>query len=146
MRTYRLKIIIFLVLLIILLITVWSKQFLRVWDYLILDNYNHYLSCDLLPTQVQVKKIVRENKREINKMIIEVASNYSDDKVVPVWSDNAVIDKVGYHTSISWYESINCPSKADIMFTYLAHKDRLIYERYLNNMKFHGIPVRLINF
>ena len=38
-----------------------------------------------------------------------------------------------------------CPGKADILFWYATHQDRLLIESMIADNTFYGIPYRLVN-
>lgn len=120
----------------------------RLWDKYVMDNRNHYLSCDELPTVEYINGVVNQNKTIIETIIIELGKNYSSEEVIPFWGDKSVQDGENFNVSISWGEmSPNCENsgKGDILFTYPSAKDREIIEKYIDGDTFLGIPYRLKN-
>jgi hypothetical protein len=89
---------------------------------LILDNRNHYLSCEELPTVAEVRRVLVAHQDVIDK-IKQVNPGF-----------------VGVEVDTS-----TCPGKADIIFWYGTHQDRLLIESIISDDIFYGIPYRLRN-
>jgi len=116
-----------LALLITLCVGVWllesqTKIFRRMYDEIILDNRNHYLACEQLPSEEEVTRIIEAHQDKIERI----------EQVNPGF--------VGVEMDIS-----TCPGKADILFWYGTHKDRLLIEGLIANDTFYEVPYRLQN-
>jgi hypothetical protein len=92
------------------------------YDDLILDNWNHYLPCKALPTEAEVHAILQQHQ----DMILKI------EQVNPGFIGTEV-------------DTSHCPGKADLLFWYGSHQDRLKIEALINNNTFFGIPFRLQN-
>jgi len=116
-----------LLLILVLCAGVWileaqTKVLRRAYDEIILDNRNHYLSCNQLPSEDKVRRVVEEHQSVI-KRIEQINPGF-----VGVEMDTSI-----------------CPGKADILFWYGTHKDRLLVEDLIAGETFYGIPYRLEN-
>ncbi len=116
-----------LLVILILCIGIWiievqTKFFHRAYDEIILDNRNHYLSCNQLPSEVEVRRVVEEHQDVIKKI------EQIDPGFVGVEMDTSI-----------------CLGKADILFWYGTHTDRLLIEDIIAEETFYGIPYRLEN-
>ena len=94
----------------------------KTYDQIVLDDRNHYLSCDQLPTAAAVKHVMEAHQDVIKKI----------EQVHP--------GSVGVEMDTSI-----CPGKADILFWYGTHQDRLLIEELIAGETFYGIPYRLQN-
>jgi hypothetical protein len=92
------------------------------YDETILDNRNHYLSCEKLPAETEVRQVMEANQDSIEKI----------EQINPGF--------VGVEMDTS-----ACPGKADIIFWYGTHDDRLRIEAIIAGDTFYGIPYRLRN-
>ena len=99
-----------------------TKFFRRAYDEIILDNRNHYLSCEQLPPETEVRRVVEAHQADIQKI----------EQVNPGF--------VGMEIDAS-----TCPGKADILFWYGTHQDRLLIEDIISGDAFYGVPYRLEN-
>jgi hypothetical protein len=106
----------------ILIVEYQTKFFRRTYDELVLDNHNHYLSCEELPTEFEVRRVMEAHKDVIDK-IEQINPGF-----VSVEMDTST-----------------CPGKADINFSYGTHQDRLQIESIIADDAFYGIPYRLVN-
>lgn len=106
----------------LILIEVQTKTLRRYFDDVVLDNQGHYLGCDKLPTQAEVEAVMEAHQdiiREIEGINPGLVGVYND--------------------------SGQCPGKADIVFYYGSHEDRLKVEGIIGSDTFFGIPYRLRN-
>ena len=94
----------------------------RVYDNFALDNRNHYLSCQELPTKLEVGRIL-EQHRDVVQQIQEIAPGL-----------------VGVEI-----DSLTCQGKADLLIWYGTHQQRLAIEKIIDGDTFFGIPYRLQN-
>ena len=94
----------------------------RGYDNFILDNRNHYLSCEDLPATADVEIIV-EQHRDIMQQIRDVAPDFVDVEV----------------------DSATCEGKADLLIRYGTHQQRIAIEEIIGGDTFFGIPYRLQN-
>src|SRR5919108_630763 len=92
------------------------------YDRFILDNRNHYLSCQDLPAKIEVERIV-EQHRDVVQQIQEVAPG-----------------SVGVEVNSS-----TCDGKADLLIWYGTHQQRVAIEQIIGSNTFYGIPYRLQN-
>jgi len=106
----------------ILILEVQTKFVRRIYDEIFLDNRNHYLSCEQLPPEAEVRQVTEEHQ-DVIREIKQVNPDF-----VGVEIDNSI-----------------CPGKADILFWYGIHEDRLRIEGLIAGETFYGIPYRLQN-
>lgn len=99
-----------------------AKIFHRLYDNYILDNRNHYLSCSALPSESEVFAVIDQHQELIQAI----------EAVHP--------GQVGMEI-----DTFTCPGKADILFWYASHQDRLDIEALIGATTFFGIPYRLQN-
>jgi hypothetical protein len=99
-----------------------TKFIRRIIDNVIYDNRNHYLSCEQLPTVSEVMQVVEEHQG-VTQEIEQVKPGF-----------------VGMEIDI-----FSCPGKADIVFWYGGHQDRIVIESIINAETFFGVPYRLHN-
>jgi hypothetical protein len=111
----------------ILCIGVWifeaqTKFFRRAYDEIVLDNHNHYLPCQQLPSEAEVRRMM-EDQQDVIKKIEQINPGF-----------------VGVEMDTS-----SCSGKADILFWYGTHEDRILIEDIIAGDTFYGIPYRLEN-
>jgi hypothetical protein len=94
----------------------------RTIDDVLYDNRNHYLPCEQLPTELEVRKVVAEHQDVIQQM----------EQVNP--------GLVGVEIDTS-----TCPGKADLLIWYASHQNRLDIEEIIAGETFYGVPYRLQN-
>jgi len=94
----------------------------KTYDEVVLDNRNHYLSCEQLPSESEVRQVMEAHQDVIERI----------EQVNPGF--------VGVEVDTS-----TCPGKADIIFSYGTHQDRLQIENIIADDTFYGIPYRLMN-
>lgn len=116
-----------LLLTLVLCVGVWileaqTKFFRRAYDEIVLDNRNHYLSCAQLPSEAEVRQVM-DVHQDVVKRIEQINPGF-----------------VGVEIDTS-----TCPGKADILFWYGTHQDRLLIERIIAGETFYGIPFRMQN-
>ena len=118
---------VFTALILILSVGIWilvvqTKLLRKLYDEEILDNRNHYLSCEQLPLEDEVRLVMEAHQDVIEKI------------------ENINTGFVGVEVDTS-----TCAGKADIIFWYGTHQDRLLIESIISNDTFYGIPYRLRN-
>jgi hypothetical protein len=99
-----------------------TKIIRRLVDNYIYDNENHYLPCDELPTEGEALAVVREHQAVIRAI----------EAVNPGF--------VGVEIDTS-----TCPGRADLLFWYGTHQDRLDIKAIIDGDTFFGIPYRMNN-
>jgi hypothetical protein len=99
-----------------------TKVLRRAWDNSVLDNQNHYLPCDKLPTEAEVDRVVQEHQN-----IVEA------------------IEKVNPGLVGVEIDSTTCPGRADLLIWYASHENRLEIEKIMGDDTFFGVPYRLNN-
>jgi hypothetical protein len=99
-----------------------TNFFRKIYDDVILDNRNHYLSCEQLPSEEEVRRVMEAHQDTIEKI----------EQVNPGF--------VGTEMDTS-----TCPGKADILFWYGTHQDRLQIESLIADDTFYEVPYRLEN-
>ena len=116
-----------LAIILILCVGIWilesRTKFLRkTYDEFLLDNRNHYLTCEQLPLEADVRRVMEAHQDIIEKI----------EQINPGF--------VGVELDTS-----TCPGKADIIFWYGTHQDRLLIESIIADDTFYGVPYRLVN-
>lgn len=116
-----------LILFLILCIAIWilelqTKFFRRAYDEIVLDNRGHYLSCEQLPSEAEVRQVMEAHQADIQKI----------EQINPGF--------VGVEMNTS-----TCPGKADIIFWYGRHQDRLLIEDIIASDTFYGVPYQMQN-
>lgn len=99
-----------------------TKFFRKTYDEVVLDNRNHYLACEQLPSESEVRRVMEAHQDVIVKI----------EQINPGF--------VGVEVDLS-----TCPGKADIIFWYGTHPDRSLIESIISDDTFYGIPYRLRN-
>ncbi len=100
-----------------------QTKFLRKsYDEVVLDNHDHYLSCEQLPSEAEARKVM-ETHQDVIKKIEQINPGF-----VGVEMDTSA-----------------CLGRADIIFWYGTHHDRLLVEGIISDDTFYGIPYRLRN-
>ena len=94
----------------------------RGYDNFVLDNRNHYLPCQDLPTKIEVERIVAQHE-EIIQQIQQIAPGFIGIEI----------------------DSSNCEGKADLLIWYGTHEQRIAIEKIINGDTFFGMPYRLQN-
>lgn len=121
-RFITLLIILITLCVVVILIETQTHTIRRIFDDFIYDNKNHYLPCKKLPTKDEVEKIIAEHQIVIKE--IEAVNP----RLVGVEID-----------------TFTCQGKADIIFWYASHENRLEIEEIIGDETFFGIPYRLQN-
>ena len=93
----------------------------RFLDNVSYDNRNHYLECEELPTLEQVERVLEEQ----GSLIAEIEQTNPGNVGVEIGAA--------------------CLGKADLIFWYGGHQDRLKIEALIGAETFFGIPYRLQN-
>jgi hypothetical protein len=106
----------------VLFVEIQTKVLRRTIDNVIYDNENHYLPCDKLPTEAEVRAVVQQHQ-DIIQAIEQV---------------NPGLVGVEIDTS-------TCPGKADLVIWYATHQNRLAIKAIIDGNTFFGIPYRLNN-
>lgn len=99
-----------------------TKIIMRSYDNFVLDNRNHYLPCEKLPTEAQVRAVVQQHQ-DIVQAIEQVNPGL-----------------VGVDV-----DSLTCPGKTDLVIWYASHQSRLAIETIIDGNTFFGVPYRLQN-
>ena len=98
------------------------KVIQRGYDNFVMDNRNHYLSCEELPTKLEVERILEGHKDVVQK-IEQIAPGFIGVEI----------------------DSLSCEGKADLLIWYGTHQQRLTIEQIIDGDTFFGIPYRLQN-
>lgn len=96
----------------------------RVLDHYVYDNRNHYLPCRKLPSESEVRAVVKAQQKLIQQI----------EQVNPDGSNVYVA------------QNAKCLEKADILIDYPSHTNRLEIEQLIDGDTFHGVPYRLRNY
>lgn len=99
-----------------------TKVLHRAYDNFVLDNENHYLPCDKLPEEAEVRRVVQEHQT-----IVEA------------------IERVNAGLVGVEIDSTTCPGRADLLIWYASHENRLEIEKIIGDNTFFGVPYRLNN-
>jgi len=99
-----------------------TKFIRRTIDNVFYDNRNRYLSCEQLPTVSKVMQVVQDHQDVIQEI----------EQMKPGF--------VGMEI-----DTLSCPGKADIVFWYGGHQDRVAIESIINDETFFGVPYKLHN-
>ncbi len=107
-----------------LLVETRTNALRRLFDDVVLDNRNHYLTCRQLPTYAEAQRVVEAHQQVIDQ--IEEAGGG-----VPIEG----------HTCTGETEP-----RADILISYPADKNRVAIEGIIGGETFFGIPYRLLDY
>ena len=99
-----------------------TKIVRRAYDNFILDNENHYLPCEKLPTETEVSKVIQEHQDMIR-----------------------TIDQVNPGLVEVDMDTMTCSGKADLIIWYATHQDRVEIKRLIGEDTFFGVPYRMQN-
>lgn len=99
-----------------------TKILRHFYDNLLLDNWNHYLPCEALPSETEVRTILQQHP----DMILKI------EQINPGF--------IGLEV-----DSSQCTGKADLLIWYGTHQERLQIEALIHSDTFLGIPYRLQN-
>ena len=94
----------------------------RLYNDIVLDNFDHFLPCEKLPASAEVNRILDEHE-DVLEAIRDVNPGFIFVEV----------------------EESTCPGRADIIISYATHQDRLAIEEVLGGDTFFGVPYRLRN-
>lgn len=89
----------------------------------ILDNREHGLPCEALPTPDEVKQVLTEHP----DLVQEIEAVHPGYVTVEI-------------------DELTCPDRADIVIYYPSHQDREKIEAILQSNTFFGVPYRLRNY
>ena len=92
------------------------------YNEIVLDNYDHFLPCEKLPTAAEVHRILEANQETV-EAIKAVNPGF-------VWVE---------------VDESSCPGRADMVIYYAGHQDRLAIEKILGGHTFYGVPCRFRN-
>jgi hypothetical protein len=99
-----------------------TKILHRALDNFVYDNENHYLPCDELPTEVEVRAVVQAHQ-DVIRAIEAVGPGFIGVEV----------------------DTFTCPGKADLLIWYGTHQDRLGIKDIIDADTFFGVPYRMVN-
>lgn len=99
------------------------KTISRIYSRLILDNKEHLLSCEELPSVDKVKEVMNEHQNILQEI--------------------EQINPGNVFVAAGTYE--DCVDKSDIVISYASHQNRLEIEKIINDKMFFGVPYRLQN-
>lgn len=106
-----------------LALALFKSNFVRgLYNELVLDSKDHFLSCDELPSVAEVEQIVDSHQETIDK-----------------------IKQVNPGSVFVEIDTATCPGKADIVILYGTHQNRLAIEQIIGGDTFFGVPYRLGN-
>lgn len=94
-------------------------------DDILYDNYDHYLSCEKLPTVSEVEAALSAHQDVIQRI-----EGMNPGQVI---------------VEMEIYE-VKCPGKADLIIHYPSHQNQLEIEEILGGKTFFGIPCRWQNW
>ena len=100
----------------------WFHPLQRTYDEFVLDNRNHYRSCEDLPTTSEVERVLEQHKVIVSQ-IQQAAPGF-----VHIEMDTSF-----------------CSGKADLLISYGTHQQRIAIENIIGNETFFGVPYRLQN-
>ena len=104
------------------LVVAQSNFFKGLYNDLVLDSKDHFLSCDELPSVAEVEQVVDSHQDTIDK-----------------------IKQVNPGSVFVQIDTATCPGKADIVILYGTHQNRLEIEQIIDDDTFFGVPYRLAN-
>lgn len=105
------------------LIETQTKVLRRLYDDVVLDSRNHYLTCRELPAYTEAKRVV-EAHRDVFNQIEEAGGDF----------------RIEGYTCLGETEV-----RADILIWYPSHQNRVAIEGIINGETLFGIPYRLLN-
>jgi hypothetical protein len=94
----------------------------QAYDELVLDNRGHYLPCEELPADAEVRQALEDHPQVVRQVEAVNPGN------------------VGFEI-----DPLTCPGRADLVIWYATHQNRLQIEEIINGDRFFGIPYRLQN-
>lgn len=152
-KTILLLVITLLVILFVFFIEKNTHVIRKMYDNVVLDNVNHYLSCDQLPTRDETKKVVQDHRDVIERIIKEIGQPYQEGGEVRVNWDEENMSATdgdsdrGFSVYVGWGHAMGCEdsNKAELFISYGGHAQRMIIQRIINSPNFFGIPYRLMN-
>ncbi|MEK7157620.1 MAG: hypothetical protein AAB688_00915 [Patescibacteria group bacterium] len=100
-----------------------TKLILKIYNNIVLDNKEHYLSCDELPTADKVKQVMNEHQNTLREI----------EQINPG------------HVFVTAGDYENCVDKSDIVISYPSHQNKLEIEKIINGKTFFGVPYKLRN-
>lgn len=109
--------------LVLLVVETQTKAIHRLYDERVLDNRNHCLPCDRLPTEAEARQVLEQHA----------------DVVQAIEQVNPGFVKVEIDT-------YTCPGRADLVIWYPSHANRMAIEGLIGGNTFFGVPCRLRNF
>lgn len=136
-------------LLLLVVIVASARPLGRLYTDKILDNREHYIACNNLPTIAEVEKVMFAHKTELELLVKTISKDYVDVGVTPqvAWEATPpeLTDKFSdgrSSFSITWGEQ-ECrgTGRGDIKAWYMKHKDRELIEKTWGNT-FYGVPYR----
>jgi len=107
----------------VILVIVKTNLVRRLYNNLILDNRDHFLSCEELPPLSEVTMVVESHANVIEE-----------------------IKRVNPGFVVVRIDSTICPGKADIVIEYPSHQNRLAIEEIIDGETFFDVPYRLRNY
>ena len=88
----------------------------------VLDNQDHGLECDHLPTVEEVTQVL-----DLHQAVIQ--------QIIEINPGQVFVD----------IDRDSCPGHADIVISYASHRDRVRIEALIDGDTFFGVPYRLRN-
>lgn len=98
-----------------------TKIIRRAIDDTVYDSRNHYLPCEKLPTETEVRKVVDEHKEIIQQI----------ERVNPGGAGVEI--------------DTSCPRKAHLVIWHASHQNRLAMMKVIAGEVFYAVPYRLQN-
>ena len=95
-----------------------------VYNNVMLDNYDHWLPCEALPTLEHIETTIAQRQNTLKQL----------SRVDPSGRPGIFVEAAEV-----------CEGRGDILIEYGAHRHREQIEAILENRTFYGIPVRLRN-
>ena len=97
-----------------------------VYNNVVLDNYDHWLTCSELPTLEQIEAIMTRNEDALEQI--------------------RAVDSAGRPSVQLEVDRSTCEGRGDLIIWYGGHAHREQIEEILGDHTFFGVPVRLRNF
>lgn len=103
----------------------------ELWNTYVLNNEDHFVSCEQLPSIDEVTKVV-----DLHKQLIQE---------IEAVNPNSIVISIGTSPFHYVNKTLNCSGKADLLITYSSKSDAERIKEIISTDRFFGIPYRMRN-